>query len=320
MLKILFKAASQNNLDLFFPISSALSVRVVERPGLWMTQEDLADLSGQLSEVAARTLDGKTLNYGIFGSDPKSFENAIITMVVHRDSNVPIAFNALSLIRIDLGHRWENVLHLGLVLVDPSAQQKGLSWVLYGLTCLLMFVRNGLRPIWVSNVTQVPAVVGLVARGLSSTFPAPHKQAAGQRSLLQLLLARRIMSQHRSVFGVGPDAQFNEDTFVISNAYTGGSDHLKKTFDATAKHREDVFNQYCSETLDYDRGDDVLQLGRLDMSSALGFVTKDIPASSSVHVFLAIIAMVLQRMIVPFTQWLNPSRDFGILQSRSGSA
>ena len=58
-------------------------------------------------------------------------------------------------------------------MVDPDARSRGFSWVLYGLTCVLLFVRNGLRPLYVSNVTQVliatrhqaPEALGIIDGG-----------------------------------------------------------------------------------------------------------------------------------------------------------
>jgi len=71
------------------------------------------------------------------------------------------------------------------------------------------------------------------------------------------------MSRHRAAFGVGPDAEFDPPRFVIGNSYTGGSDDLKKSFARCAKHRDDRFNTLCHELLDYDRGDDLIQVGRM---------------------------------------------------------
>ena len=60
---------------------------------------------------------------------------------------------------VELDGEPQQVTHLGLVMVDPDVQGQGLSWVLYGLTTLVLFARDGLRPKWISNVTQVPSVV-----------------------------------------------------------------------------------------------------------------------------------------------------------------
>jgi hypothetical protein len=72
--------------------------------------------------------------------------DTIITLVTHRDGT-PIAFNALAIMTLDIQPDPTDVLHLGLVMVDPDQQSGGLSWVLYGLTCFLLFVRNQFRPL-----------------------------------------------------------------------------------------------------------------------------------------------------------------------------
>ncbi|PMY00842.1 hypothetical protein, partial [Pseudomonas sp. GW460-13] len=88
-----------------------------------------------------------------------------------RDSGQAIAFNALSVMPIEIKGRPAEAIHLGLVMVDPGYRTQGLSWVLYGLTCILLFFRRGLRPIWISNVTQVPAIIGKVAEVFVTAYP-----------------------------------------------------------------------------------------------------------------------------------------------------
>jgi hypothetical protein len=61
-----------------------------------------------------------------------------------------------------------------------------------------------LRQKWISNVTQVPSVVGMVSQTFSDVFPSPHPDA--RQSFAHLQLARGIMSRHRAVFGVGEEA------------------------------------------------------------------------------------------------------------------
>src|SRR5947208_14153344 len=91
------------------------------------------------------------------------------------------------------------VTHLVLVMVDPDARGQGLSWVLYGLTALVLFARDGLRPKWISSVSQVPAVVGMVGDTFSDVFPSPCPGA--RQSFAHLQLARGIVRDHRAGFG-----------------------------------------------------------------------------------------------------------------------
>lgn len=231
MLRAFLGLARQRYLNLKLPAAPGYDCVVLERPALWMEDADLDALVAELRSVAARTEAGADLGYGVFSGDRDRLARTIITLVRRRADNAPVAFNALAMIDLRLGPRPVEVLHLGLVMVDPEERSRGLSWVLYGLTCFLLLVRGGLRPVWVSNVSQVPAVIGMVAESFGQVFPAPQgeRNRPGRRSLTHLLLARQIMAGHRHVFGVGPEAVFDETRFVIANAYTGGSDALKSS-------------------------------------------------------------------------------------------
>jgi len=308
---------SRQYLDIVFNSSRKHKVRIIEYPGKWMTDVALDQLVSDLRQVANKTLTEGDLTYGVFSGDRAHLSQSIITLVTRRDDDAPIAFNALAQIDVDLDGRTEPVLHLGLVLIDPDTRSQGLSWILYGLTCVLILFRNGLRPLWLSNVTQVPAVVGLVSNGFARVYPAPHQQDGGRRSLQHLLLARRIMKHHRSVFGVGPEAAFDEERFVITNAYTGGSDHLKKSFANAPKHRDDVYNDFCEKQLDYDRGDDVLQLGQIDIATALSYLTREVPPRSAFSFMILAASAVIQRLALPILHWADVDRPYGILRKRS---
>jgi hypothetical protein len=61
------------------------------------------------------------------------------------------------------------------------------------------------------------------------------------------------MRRHRAVFGVGDEAGFDEARFVITNAYTGGSDALKKSLETAPRHRGERYNAFCARELDYER-------------------------------------------------------------------
>ncbi len=289
-------------------------VRIMERPGRWMSDIQLNALTAELRTVAAKTLDEGSLTYGVFSGDRDRMRDTIITLVTLRDGT-PIAFNALAVMTLDTQPEPVDVLHLGLVMVDPDQRSGGLSWVLYGLTCFLLFVRNQFRPLWISNVTQVPAVVGMVSEMFSDIWPKPN---ADRRTLNHLLIARRIMGSHRHVFGVGQDAEFDETRFVIANAYTGGSDDLKKTWIEAPKHRDEAFNDFCSAELDYTRGDDVLQLGRMDLPAIRRYLTREVPKTAVIGVLFTAGFVALRRLILPVLYWSDSSRQFSILRPAKG--
>ena len=308
------KALRQPTIDLTIRTHTGLITRIVEFPGLSLSEAELGALVAQLRVVAAKTLPEESLTYGIFSGDRERLSRAVVTLISEETSGRPIAFNALSVMEVELDGEPAEVTHLGLVMVDPDARGQGLSWVLYGLTALVLFVRDGLRLKWISNVTQVPSVVGMVSQTFSDVFPSPHPDS--RQSFAHLQLARGIMSRHRAVFGVGEEAGFDEARFVITNAYTGGSDALKKTFEAAPKHRDEQYNAFCERELDYARGDDVLQIGRIDLAGARRYLLSEVPSGSLPALLATGAALALQRLVLPAVHWMDDTRPFGILRPR----
>ena len=255
------------------------------------------------------------MTYGIFSDERERLSRAVVTLICEEASGRPIAFNALSLMPVELDGEAIEVTHLGLVMVDPDVQGQGLSWVLYGLTTLVLFMRGGLRPKWISNVSQVPAVVGMVSETFSDVFPSPHP--GSRQSFAHLQLARGIMAHHRAVFGVGDEAGFDEARFVITDAYTGGSDALKKSFDSAPKHRDPQYEAFCARELDYTRGDDILQLGRIDLAGARRYLLSEVPSGSLPALLATGTALALQRLVRPAVHWMDDTRPFGILRPRT---
>jgi hypothetical protein len=308
----LLSVISRRRLDLEIKASETFTVRIVEYPGLWMEPDDISRLRQDLRTVAGAATPGATLDYGVFAEAGDALDRSIVTLVYQRDEKRPVAFNALPILTLSLGGKPVSVLHLGLVMIDPAVRSQGLSWVLYGLTCFLMFLRNQLRPLWISNVTQVPAVAGMVAETFSQVFPSPN--GALRPRLRQQLIANEIMASQRSAFGVGPDAAFDPDRFVIANAYTGGSDGLKKTFEAAPKHRDPKFNDFCAAELDYDRGDDLLQIGQIDLPAAQRYLLESVPRNALGRLSVAALIVIAQRLVLPVIHWFDGGRPSGILR------
>ena len=294
------------------PLGRGLSGWVIERPGRQLNDEALASLTGDLRSIANATLDETSLDYGVFDEQSGALDSSIITIIYDTKTHTPVAFNAMPLIELDIQDKPVEVVHLGLVMINPNTRGKGLSSMLYGFACAMLMIRKQFQPIWVSSVTQVPAVFGLVSELYSETFPSAKEGA--RRSFMQLQLARRIMQHHRSVFGVGDEAGFDEETFVITNAYTGGSDNLKKSFADAPKHRRDTYNDMCEEHLDYERGDDFLQIGRLDMAALRHYIFRTLPATSPIGAFAALMFFGLQYVYLPVRHWLDASKEWGGLR------
>jgi hypothetical protein len=316
VLRLRVRRLSVRYLDVEVPVSQEIYARVVERPGRWMTPDDLAGIVDDLRAVAAKTLDGASLDYGVLTGSAERLEQAILTLLYHRDTGEPVAFNALTVMRLTVRGIEQDVLHMGLVMVDPTFRSRRLSWVLYGLSVMLTFFHQQLRPLWISSVTQVPAVYGMVAESFDQVFPAGRRD--GRRAHTHLVIARQIMDGHRHVFGVGDEAGFDPERFVITNAYTGGSDNLKKSFESAPKHRNDDYNRLCEEQLDYERGDDFLQIGLFNLGTARRYLMRSVPRRSLGWLLYRGLFLLGGSVLLPVLHWFTPSVQFGDLRPWKG--
>ena len=304
-----FDNNSQGYLNYGFNPTRGVRCLIVERPGLWMDEVQRQQLLADLRLVAGRGNPGGALDYGIFSGDPQVLDRVVVTLLRDSQTGEPFAFNAMTWMNLALQPQPVEVLHLGLVMVDPAQRQRGFTWILYGLTCFLLFICHGLKPIWISNVTQVPAVVGSVAQSYDRVYPDPRYTRPP--SYQQRLLARMIMTHCRSVFGVGPEAEFDAERFVITNAYTGGSDNLKKTLEQAALHRDPRFNVFCAEVLDYARGDDLLQIGQINLKAVRGYLLRGVPPGSLAAAAGQLGFALVTRGLLPLVHWFMSHQRMG---------
>ncbi len=243
------------------PIDRRHELRIYERPGRHLDDVALARVVEDLRDVADRCIPGGTLRYGVLAGSRERLERVVVAIAYERATGRAVGFNAMTWMDITVGGRPRSVLHAGLCMIAPGARRGGLLGLLSAAPALVAFARNGFAPLWVSNVTQVPAVAGRFAKAVGHVYPAPGHTTPPSDEHVEV--ATQIMAGHRSVFGVGEEAEFDAERFVIRNAYTGGSDDLKKRWEDARKHRDEAINRLCRDLLDYDRGDDLLQIGTL---------------------------------------------------------
>jgi hypothetical protein len=256
-------------------LRSDVDAVIYDRPGLWMDDEALGRLQADVGGVARAAVPG-SLDYGVLRDAREPFENRLVVVARHRATGEVAGFNALPWLDVRLGTRHVTVMHFGLLVIHPRFQRQGLQGLLYGLGAFSAYHRVKERPLWISNVTEVPAVFGAVCDQVQAPFPSYRGPA--EPTPLHRALATAIMAQHRHEFGVGPEAGFDADRFVITGSYTGGSDALKKTFESAPPYREAACNDFCRAQLDYGRGDDFLQIGQLDATVITNWITRRIPA------------------------------------------
>lgn len=257
-------------------LTAEVSATIYNRPGEWMSNAQLARLREEVRGVAKAAIPGD-LTYGVFRPERRPYETRLIVIGRHEPTGDIVGFNAMPRLDLTVGRRRIEVMHLGLLVIHPNYQRRGFQGLLYGLGAFSLYHRLRERPVWISNVTEVPAVLGAVSDRFLGVYPH-YAHPAKEPPPLHREIARQIMAHHRHEFGVGPEAAFDEERFVIQGSYTGGSDALKKSFDDAPPYRIQAANQFCREQLDYSRGDDFLQVGQFDTTVIGNWVTSRFPA------------------------------------------
>ena len=85
------KALRQPTIDLTIRTHAGLITRIVETPGLSLSEAELGELVAQLRVVAAKTLPEESLSYGIFSGDRERLSRAIVTLISEEATGRPIA-------------------------------------------------------------------------------------------------------------------------------------------------------------------------------------------------------------------------------------
>ena len=98
------------------------------------------------------------------------------------------------------------------------------------------------------------------------------------------------------------------------NAYTGGSDGLKKTFDVVGKHRNALFNEVCEKELDYERGDDFLQIGQINLAVVKHYFLNDVPRRSILAILYHTAFLFISAIFLPTVRWFISNQRMGELR------
>lgn len=288
-------------------------VRIIESPRLWMSDKEIESLVADIKTIAV-SAQLQNLDYGLFKDQDFFLKVGLFTVIYEISTNSPVGFSSQTKLACTLRGQEVSVYHAGLAVMNPAYQSKGLSRSLYGLTTFLVFFKNKLKPIWVSSVTQVPAVFGGIVESFTDVYPSGAP--AERPSFDQTQIAVSIMKNYRHVFGVGAEADFDDSSFVITNAYTGGSDGLKKTFEQCPKHRNQDYNNYCESKLNYQRGDDFLQIGQMSLLTYFKYLTHHKDEDSNAITFYKIIFLICEGFVVPIMGWFSTGKVWKTLRPR----
>lgn len=227
-------------------------------PGLTLTEEKLADLVKSLKEVASTCFES-TPNYQALSGKKEELDRAVITLAKNDKGEVLGFCSSLVLDIPTVGE----VLHLGLTCVRPDARGLKLTHKLTSkLLMKYLFTKSPFQNVWISNVACVLSSLGNVAMYFEDVFPSPY--ASVTPTYEHLMIAREIGKNYKEQLAINENAYFNEDKFVFE-ASVEGTVFEKGEEDRRFHHRNTKVNEYYKTMINFERGDEVLQIGKVSL-------------------------------------------------------
>lgn len=236
-----------------------LNVNVLYRPGLRLGASELKALHQEILDVASTCLD-EIPYYQCLTGTQQEFSRLIIA-VARDEQGKMMGFCSAYL--LDSGDRIP-LLHLGLTCVRPETRGAGLTHKLTLKVVVAHLMRSSwLRPVWISNVACVLSSLGNVGLHFEDVYPSPFLDRPSDK---HLYFARLIEQRYRWELLIPTASRFNESAFVFEGSVKGTA-FEKEAGDRRFFHRVSWVNDFYKGLLDFERGDEVLQIGKISFLS-----------------------------------------------------
>jgi hypothetical protein len=241
-------------------------IEYFERPGRSLDDTRLLALSSALRACAGECFESIP-EYQCLSGTRMSFEDKVITVARDAEGRVVGFCSAVILPVRGVG----NVLHLGLTCVAQSGRSAGLTHALTSrLVTQWLIRRSPLGRQWISNVACVLSSLGNVALNFGEVYPAPDQPVPSRQ---HRLIGETIQLHYRDKAYVRPDAVWDPERFVFRGSVKD-TVFQKRADDTRYHHRDPQLNRYYQDLLDFDAGDEALQVGHISLLDLVGYVLR----------------------------------------------
>lgn len=245
-------------------MAKKFETELIERPGLYYSDSQLATLVAELRAVAASCFD-EVPSYQCLEGSRRELADKVICLARDARGEAVGFCSAVVLPVIGVG----DVLHLGLTCVDPRARGDGLTRRLTARLVVSYLLRHGLlSKIWISNVACVLSSLGNVALAFDGVYPSPFTKRGPSDQHRRI--ANAVDRHYRRKVFIDEAARFDDVAFVFRGSVYGTC-FQKRADDTRFHHRAEPLNRYYAEIMCFDQGDEVLQVGHFSLLSVLRY-------------------------------------------------
>jgi hypothetical protein len=241
-----------------------MSISFHYKPGLSWSDEIIQTMTQELRRVAATCFDPVPLYQCLKGTRDELSRN-IITLARDEQGRL-VGFSSGVLMDVEsVGP----VLHLGLTCVDPAARGRSLTHKLISKMVSTYVLRH--RPFhrtWLTNVSCILNTLGNVALYFDGVYPSPDGPAAPSDT--HRTIARVLDTRYREPIYISKDANFEWKSFVFREC-SKTTVFRKSADDKRFHHRDPSLNEFYAPLLNFDDGDELLQVGYCSVLSVLSY-------------------------------------------------
>jgi hypothetical protein len=226
-------------------------------PGKKLTDQALASLVNEMRELASLCFP-ETPNYQALTGERSELSRAVIILARNKQGKLLGFCSALVLAVESVG----NVLHTGLTCVHPEARGKKLTHKLTSKLLVNYLRKESLfQDTWITNCACVLSSIGNVALYFEDVYPSPLGLATP--TMTHINIAKAISEHYRAPIAINEDAVFNLKTFVFEGSV---KDTLfeKSADDERFHHRNVELTTFYKDLLNWERGDEVLQVAKVN--------------------------------------------------------
>lgn len=233
------------------------SYSVYSRPGSYLSDEELSTLHGELVSVAEECFEDVPYYQCLTGL--REEYKFLIIAVARGENGRALAFSSSYVFHSE---EVGEFLHLGLTCVRPTARRMGLTYKLSSKVLLNYLIRYSFfKPVWISNVACVLSSLGNVALFFEDVYPSPFvKHPTNKHNLI----AQLIDENYRWQCYINKTAQFDENEFVFRKS-VAGTGFMKCGTDEKYYHRNKDLTDFYKRLINFDDGDELLQVGKISL-------------------------------------------------------
>ena len=240
-------------------------------PGTSLDDEELSELVAQLRDTADTCFEVSP-EYQVMVGTREELSDKVIAVAWREDGKIS-GFCSTVILSVEGVGR---VLHLGLTCVRPEDRSNGLTHILTHKAVAGYLLRN--KPVvgklWVSNCAAVLSSLANVSKHFEQVYPSPF--AGAGPSDKHIRIAEAIDRYYRDKIYINKDAVFDRNRFVFRGSVKG-TVFQKKESDGRFHHRDSELNDFYKNRMDFENGDEVLQIAFASTFTAIKHLCRNLP-------------------------------------------